>query len=251
MKKCLPVVLLGLVAALALSLAAPPEKTKTIILQQGLDGYQGVEDTSISDAYRPEKGKIASNLSFGGGTELAVYERGSTSENARALIRFDLSGIKGKIVGAELVLTKSAQSPNGDNFLNETILLYRISTANQGWKAGTKDRSPQAGAAVWNLKADPATPWAGEAGLAAAGVDYVEQPVASAQTGTELSAPVVFSFDEVDFLNEWAQKPGLNAGFLLKEEDSFVNGKDRFYSSDCAGDLQSFRPKLILTVVPL
>ena len=250
MKNRLPVFLLAIVSSLSLTFAAPLEQTATITLQQGLDGYQGVEDTWICDAYRPERGKIDSNLSFGGTPELAIFERGPASDNARTLIRFDLSGIKGKIVGAELVLTKSAQSPNGDNFLDQSIFLYRVSDANKDWEAGNKNHSQLNGAAVWNLKADPSTPWAGEAGLASTGVDYVEQAIALAQTGTELNAPVVFSFEEVDFLNEWAQKPELNAGFLLKQVNHFQGGKDRFYSSNCAMDLQSYRPKLILTVSP-
>lgn len=249
MMKSLLFTTVGFLAGTVLCLGAPADQTKIVVLQQGLDGYSGVEDTYLSDLYRPERGKLTTNLSFGGSKELAVYERGPVGEDARGLIRFDLSGIKGKIVGAELVLTKTAQSANGEKFFNETVLVHRVASANRDWQAGAKDRSPLEGVAVWNGKADSTTAWAGEAGLSEAGIDYVEQPVAAGETGTEIGMPISLLFTDADFLNEWVKHPERNAGFLLKENDSFVNGGDRFYSSDCAEENQALRPKLILSVV--
>jgi len=236
---------------LVLIASASAQTPATVTLQQGVNGYEGVQDTWISDFYRPEKQEqLPGNLSFGITKELSVFERGPVGENARALIRFDLSGIKGKIVGAELVLTKSGQSPNGEQFFNQTVAVYPIADANKDWQPGNKSRQPEEGAAVWNQKADRSTSWAGAPGLSSAGVDYQENVLASNQTGIELKVPVVFPISDLTQLNEWATHPERNAGFLIKEINPLKNGCDRFYSSEAEGEQEAFRPKLILKVVP-
>lgn len=239
--------LLVVLSATAL-FAMTPGIPVTVVLQNGLDGYDGTEDTWISDFFRPERGNTKSNLSFGSHAELCVAERGPVGENTRALIRFDLSRVRGKIVGAELVLTKSAQSPNGEGFYNQTINLFRVSSANRDWQAGTSSHKPEADVAVWNFRADPSVPWGGEAGLSTEGVDYESVELSSAITGVDLKTPVTWVFADAAFLNDWAAHPEQNAGFLLKEVNPLKNGGDRFYSADAKE--AEFRPKLILQIEP-
>lgn len=220
---------------------------QTITLQQGVNNYTGAADSSISNWYRPPQ--YTTNLSFGGNGEIWVFERSAGGgENARSLIRFDLSGITGTIIAAQLVLTKSYQSANGSSYYNENIAVYRVADANKDWLPGTASYAQQNGAAVWNQKSDPSTPWAGSAGLSSSGTDYVATALATATTGVTVNVPITWTFNDVSFLNDWKANPANNAGFFLKEINPVINGGNRFYSSNNSN--VSYRPKLVLTVIP-
>lgn len=235
---------------LLITVSAFAQTPITVTLQQGVDAYEGVQDTWVSDFYRPERNQsVPFSLSFGAARELGAFERGPVGENARTLIRFDLSGVKGKIIGAELVLTKSAQSPNGDAYSNQTVAVYPITEANKDWQAGKHKRQMEDGAAFWNQKPHPVTPWAGAPGLASVGVDYTDNAMAIIPIGVELNVPIVFPLGDLAVLNGWAAHPECNAGFLIKEINSLKNGCNRFHSSEAVGDKEPFRPKLILKVV--
>ena len=185
----------------------------TVALQQGVGGYHGAEDTYLSSYYRPPQNP--KDLSFGGAPELAVFDRtGGGGEHTRSLLRFDLSRVRGRIVGAQLVLTKSRRSPNGEKYFNQTIALHRVADA--GWQAGSSNLGYEEDVATWGNRSEPRTPWAGQPGLMEPGVDYVAAPLATAQTGVELNSAVTLTLNDASFLNEWAADPVRNAGFLLR-----------------------------------
>lgn len=216
-------------------------------LQQGRNGYAGVADTTLNNYYRPEHSP--NNLSFGGGS-LGVYDR-SPYEQARTLIRFDMTPVQGIITDARLVLTKQNQSPNGPKFYNETIALHRVADANKDWQPGTAYRAQQNGAAVWNYKADQLSPgtrtsWAGSAGMSTPDIDYAAAALAITNTGDTADAPITWTLKDVSMLNDWVANPGNNAGFFLREINPIVNGHNSFYSSEDKN--QEYRPKLVLAV---
>jgi|GEM_PF-1559128 len=241
------ILLLCAFAATRSGSAGESPRLVTVALQQGVGGYHGVEDTYLSSYYRPPQ--TPKEQSFGGVPTLAVHDRGETS-NYRALIRFDLSDIRGRIVGAALVLTKSGRSPNGDKYFNQTISLNRIADANAGWQPGSSGYGYEEDVATWAHRCEPRAPWAGKPGLMEPGVDYVAEPLATAPTGVELNSPITLPFNDASFLNEWAANPDHNAGFLLQEikplSEIIRQGGDTFSSSEA--EKIEYRPKLILQV---
>ena len=239
------ILLLCAFAATRSGSAGEAPRLVTVALQQGVGGYHGAEDTYLSSYYRPPQNP--KDLSFGGAPELAVFDRtGGGGEHTRSLLRFDLSRVRGRIVGAQLVLTKSRRSPNGEKYFNQTIALHRVADADAGWQAGSSNHGYEEDVATWGNRSEPRTPWAGQPGLMEPGVDYVAAPLATAQTGVELNSAVTLTLNDASFLNEWAADPVRNAGFLLRETTPLINGGDSFFSSNAEkGD---YRPKLILQV---
>lgn len=234
---------LGVTCISTANAATGSNATVTVALQQGVNGYEGTEDTWLSNMFRPPK--YPTNRSFGGAKELTVCEKApGAGQNARALIRFDLSKVRGTIVGAQLVLTKAAQSKNNPV---ETIAVYRVTDANKDWQAGTASNADEVEVAVWSKKSEPLLTWAGGEGLVE-GADYFPGAVAETQTGDAVNAPVTWTFTDVKFLNDWVAHPDQNAGFLLKESAESENGDNRFFSADA--DHPENRPKLVLTVIP-
>ncbi|MCX7429552.1 MAG: hypothetical protein NTY17_00830 [Planctomycetia bacterium] len=88
--------LLALSAATRLGVAAEPARLVTVTLQQGVGGYTGAEDTFLSSWYRPPQSP--KEQSFGGCPELKIFDRTGT-EHTRALFRFDVTRVSGRIVG--------------------------------------------------------------------------------------------------------------------------------------------------------
>ena len=222
-------------------------QSATVTLQEGLNGYDGTEDTRFCELACPPREK--NNRSFGASQVLEIAEAPGNSltqgRARRTLIRFDLSSVRGKITGAQLVLTNQNESgERGPS--NETIALYRVSDANRQWQAGSAESEAEAEAAVWNCKADPSVPWAGTPGLSSPGVDYDDNPLAITKSGTEKNAPVVWTFRDATFLNDWAANPSHNAGFMLQELEADGRGADRFHSSESC--YREHRPKLVLKV---
>jgi len=244
--------LVALVLAPFLALAAPvpaPSAGRsappvTVTLQQGVNGYEGTEDTMLSNMFRPPK--YPTNRSFGSSKEFTVCEKTPAAvQNTRVLIRFDLSKVRGTIVGAQLVLKKAAQNKKNPV---EAIAVYRVADANKDWQAGTVNNADENEVAVWSNKSEPSIPWAGGPGLVA-GADYDPTPLAEVETGENLNVPITWTFTEVAFLNDWAAHPSHNAGFLLQESAQSDDGDNRFFSADA--DQTDDRPKLVLTVIPL
>ena len=242
---CGLILLLGLFAATSSGVAAESPRLVSVTLQQGADGYSGAEDTWLSSWYRPPQ--FPKELSFGGATSLAVHDRtGGGGLDNRALLRFDLSRVRGRIVDAQLVLTKASRSLNGEKYFNQTIALYRVADANADWQAGSSNYRHEEDVATWANCSEPRAPWAGKPGLMQPGVDYVAEPLATAQTGVKLNSPVTLTLTDASFLNEWAADPDRNAGFLLREIKPIVSGGDWFFSSEA--EKIDYRPKLILQV---
>lgn len=241
---CVLLLLLAQFAGTRAGVAAEEPRLVTVTLQQGVDGYFGAEDTWLSSWYRPPQ--YPKDLSFGGAASLAVHDRtGSGGMHCRALLRFDLNRVRGRIVGAQLVLTKAGRSPNGEKYFNQTLALHRIADANAGWQAGSSNHGYEEDVATWANRSEPRTPWAGKPGLMEPGVDYVAEPLATAQTGVELNSAVTFTLNDAAFLNDWVADPDRNAGFLLREINPIVAGGDSFFSSEAG---KEYRPKLILQV---
>lgn len=232
------------VLASAWSGAAP------VVLQDGLSGYAGTDDTFLFQNYTGLTTGGLANLNVGGW----VGGAGSTAE--RTLIRFDLSSLAGQtITSASLTLTSTGQIVDHD--WSDTLTVYRVSDANKAWVGGTGYANPPGsnGTATWgNLSENDvpasAVPWAGSAGLMAAGTDYVATPLATAAISSTdaIGTQYTLTFADAAFLNVWASNPSNNAGFLLVLPGGELSRMQEVSFASAQADTGSIRPELSLTV---
>ncbi|MGC8828095.1 MAG: DNRLRE domain-containing protein, partial [Anaerolineae bacterium] len=151
----------------------------TIVLQRGLDGYQGVQDTS-PDAWNPNQVH---------GTEDALWLR---ADNAlRMLVAFDLSGIPphAVILQATLSVWPTYRYPSQ----SMTITVHRVLTA---WEEAQ---------ATWNT-ARAGIPWQTPGG------DFDPTPI-TLQTASNINTWL--NFDVTSLVAEWVRNPAGNFGVML------------------------------------
>lgn len=232
------------VLASAWSGAAP------VVLQQGLNGYAGTDDTFLFQNYAGLTTGGTGNINAGGW----VGGAGTTAE--RGLIRFDLSSLAGQtITSASLTLTSTGQIV--DHAWSDTLTLYRVSDANKAWVGGTEYANAPGsnGYATWaNLNENDvpgsAVAWAGSAGLMTAGTDYIATPLATAaiSSADAIGTQYTLTFADAAFLNDWATNPSNNAGFLLVLPGGEVARMQEVSFASAQADTASARPQLSVVV---
>lgn len=204
-----------------------------------VDGYGGdawtAKDALMSETWADRNGGGHPNAQF--------------AANQRFLLQFDLSAIPSgaACVSARLYLYHS-YAPEGGGVV--TVNAYAIAAGNAGWEAGTKNiQVAGAGECCWNAFAADgaggvATPWAGSAGLGAAGTDYETPALGSfafdggAASGTEFVCPlnparVAGWFGAVNSNYGMVLWPASNSGHVATAE----NGN------------ASYRPRLVVEYV--
>lgn len=191
-------------------LAAPPRASAdTIVFRQGVANavtaaYAGADDTCVASA------SPTHNFGGGFGADKVAY----AGAGLKALLRFDLSAFAGgysAIDGIDLSLDINFTSGGG------TLSVHAVTQANAAWVEGSGAGAEVAGAASWNSRAHPATPWAGSAGLSAAAIDYDPVPLASAPAGL---GRVTFHFTGTPaqlkaLVDQWSGPQAQNAGLLV------------------------------------
>lgn len=179
----------------------------TVVLQDGLDGYNGVEDTMVRAS--------SADTNYGDHEEIRTVMSGGSVDRA-SLIRFDLSGIPTGSTVSNAVLQIYLQNKSGDGN-------FHIGTMNVDWAEMQ---------ATWNERLS-GTSWPGGTAI----------PNAS-EFGTvpQGSTNAWVSFTVTSAVQNWVDSSP-NYGFLIWP-DSTVD--DRFWSSDYVTDT-SLRPKLTIT----
>ncbi|HNT37473.1 MAG TPA: hypothetical protein PKH07_20935, partial [bacterium] len=128
---------------------------KTLTFQQGLNGYDGVQDTFL---YAPDS---VANVNYGNHPTVATGIN-RWGENLVTLIRFDLSDLpaEAKVLRASLFLFDTSKEWPNDQISVSACL---VAPANAGWIAGHNEgvRIPQQGTSCWNWMAYNTRPWAG------------------------------------------------------------------------------------------
>lgn len=226
-----------------MALAASPT---TITLQNGVDGYTGASDAQIGNSG-------SADFNFGGSTGFDAYQFSYFHDFA--LIRFDLSSLKGKaatVTSAELLLTQAPTSVNGGRFPFE---LHAISAANAGWVQGTSKGAVETdGAATYNNKAsfgpgsESNVPWAGGEGLGD-GTNGGYDPAVLGKGMYDYSKgnQVIRIPLEAGAVQKWID--GDNAGMILIVPNTGNSDKEAsFFSSEDA--TAANRPALVITYTP-
>jgi len=213
-----------------------------IVLQDGLDGYQGTHDCLL---YAPSS---VADINYGihPGLSAGMNRWG---EYQVAIVRFDLAELPADLTVESAHLELYADSDIYP-FRDITVQATAIAPANAGWIEGENDgtRTPVPGTPCWNWLAYGARKWAGDAGLRRSGVDF--DPALTAQATVPAKAQAWVSLElPPNVVQRWLDDPGTNAGLRIcpAEPDLEKGDAVSFAASEYDRD-HALRPRLILTV---
>jgi hypothetical protein len=183
----------------------------SLVLQAGLDGYQGAADTYLSSWMSGENYGLVTSLkcrSDDAFTSLLQFDLGRLPDNARISEAF-----------LELYTTGAGRQPID-------VQVYEVI---RPWAEG---------AATWQ-KATNSTYW-GAPGCNSLATDRAVEPVASQEVGAERTW---YTFDVTTLLEKWHARPATNHGLVVKGQGDVATAY-RFASSEHWS--QHWRPKLTI-----
>ena len=211
------------------------ESGRIFVFEQGVDGYEGFEDTSI----------FSENENAGGGIDGLFSGTIRTSPfHRRALLRVDLSALPPASV-VESVTLELVVERSGGFFGDFDIGLYRVL---EDWAAGSATSPDTEGGAGGPVSIGDAT-WVSnfhEISLwENPGSDFVEEASAFAAAGVE-GEIAVWSGDGLrDDVQRWVDDPTSNYGWVaISAIEGELQRVKRFYSSEAAEN----RPRLTVVL---
>jgi len=206
----------------------------TVVFEQGLDGYEGIADTSIFSEL-PDNGGGGTDGIFSG-TTLQLGDR-------RALIRVDLSEIPpgSTVVAAQLEL---AVSMSGGNFGDIAYSLHRVT---RGWGAGTEvgpveggfGAPADTGSATWDAARHGVELWD------LMGGDYLPTPSATGVAGPVGTVASWSGPGLVADVQAWVDDPSANFGWILV---SGIEGEQQRVKKFHSSEAEAERPRLTVVI---
>ena len=242
----------------ALSFCAPGARAETLVLQNGLNEYDGTEDNTLKGTYGGAK-----DMNFGNDTINQVVPLYYAPENA--ILKFKgldvLQGQYASIDSATLTLTQYYWSawPTERPAIGFTVDVLQISPANTGWVEGNGNDAqtpPQANppGSTWNNLAHDAvtpTPWAGGPALADPGgtVGTIGTFALTPQSGWYEYNVALDTSAIVSWIEGGADNPGM---ILIPTEgtDDQIDDPWPFVSRNFQGADTTRRPKLTIEYTP-
>lgn len=234
----------SIVALVLLSTSTSILLAKEIIFQNGLNYYNGTQDTWIDGS-----GAIRKDYNYGGSETLEAIGMPHSGTKKNPLIRFD------DIIGDD-----ENQIPEHAQINSARFELYQYETTwTSGsrsinlqkmlvpWTAGTSDGAIEEGVVTYNYRVHSDTdpvPWGGTGkdGPARSGVDYTSAGVSYALTEKTYQDIDWKGFDISNLFSEWvAGEP--NYGMLISCNTGYMGASYR--SSEYSED-PSLRPRLIV-----
>jgi len=212
-----------------------------VVLQDGLDGYDGTDDCLL---YAPS---VVADVNYGIAPGLSTGLN-RWGERQVTIIRFDLA----ELPTAQVTAARLELHADSDTYPYRDIVVAAapIAPANAGWRQGSNDgeRVPVAGTPCWNWLAQGQRKWAGSPGLDTAGTDYLTEPVAQATVPAKAQAPVAFELSPT-LVQHWLDDPATNAGLRLYPlGGSLAKGDIAAFTASESGPDTASRPKLVLTL---
>jgi chitodextrinase len=211
---------------------------QTVVLRQGLNGYNGGEDNVMIDTRGPEN--------LGGVSSFWVGRHGS-GDIYRSLIRFDLSAIPANATIVEAKL--EAFSWERDNSTPVVVGAYRVT---KHWVEGSRTfPSQQVGSSCWNAARLGELNWSQPGVSAASDGAQNDDPnfdryATPEDTETLTSNNTWYEWDVTNAAIEWVQGDWSNEGLVLIAHTEDVTNRRRFYSSEATTD-PTRRPTLTIT----
>jgi len=209
----------------------------TIVLQQGVDSYAGMEDTYLQS--------YNSTYNFGATTTFrAGYYKDSRfgyDYYIRSLQRWNVTGLAGLDITS--VVLSLVNSDNTNTTQSGTLQVHSILPANTGWVQGTKNINV-AGTdePCWDYCKYATQAWAGSAGCGTSGTDYAATPIGSGNWIDGTPDWIDISLD-VPTVVGWIT--GANNGIVLRAATEWSEG---YYVQGRSADdsTTSLRPKLTI-----
>ncbi len=221
---------------------------QTFIFQDGLDGFEGVEDTSI---FSESNGGVwnaggATNGIFSG--TIRQLDFFGNFQNRRALLRVDLSAIPAgatvRQAGLRLVIQASG--------IGTAVQDYALHALEKPWGEGVVDAgsdggrggAPGEGDATWMANRHNVSQWAGPGG------DFAAEASATASAAGPDSEVRWSSPGMAADVQGWIDDPAANHGWIIIGALEGVETRrvKKFYSSEAA-DL-AVRPMLTVVIGP-
>lgn len=241
-----------LVALLSLFLMLPCAQSTEVVFQNGLNGYNDAEDTTLHGAVpKLQTANFGADPVFG----VAGVKHGGFAQ--LGLIRFNnITGIgldkiptKKHITKATLELYK-VDEPKDTGLYGKTPEAHREIRAFKmltDWKAGTAMKSEELGASCFHYRfynAEAPTFW-GEGNQIEEGpvrnIDFQFLPRAAAPLEPN-SGSIWMSWDVTAIAQEWIDDPTTNHGLFLNALGYYVGA---FFAS-CEHDAPEHRPRLVI-----
>jgi hypothetical protein len=195
--------------------AAAASAMGELVLQKGLNSYNGVVDSFLSWP--------ASYSNYGGMERMGVTGFGPGMYQ-RGIIKFDLSGV-----------------PSGASILSAKLHLYSYDPLGVAGSDGAYGAYPLTRDWTYNQ-----TTWL----LAKTGVDWTTAggefaPDPDGTSPKQATALVWYPFDVTSRVQAWLAGTATNHGWIIKCTNEDLDNQDRFYQSETAN--AALRPKLVLS----
>ena len=234
------------------SAMASPAGVQTAVLQQGLNGYSGVEDAWVSSNDWDNPPQYSENY---GQNEILSLERDGGDN---PLLRFDLSSIpaNSEIIAATLELYNTTPACNISHCAAPPVRRIKLYRVLKDWDEGNQVDSPIDAAGKHGVTGDNAfdyypgegtdIPW-GARGMEA-GVDYA----AAETSAADVADPGWYAWDVTALVRAWVRGDQPNYGLVLRDASGWSQENTdwrHFWSSQYGGD-PSLRPKLTITYNP-
>ena len=214
----------------------PPE---TLVLENGVGGYQGTRDTTI---YQEN-----TNTNGGGQHIFSGRTAGNQSTLARrALIAFNLSSIPpgSTVLEASLQLTVSkTQAGSQQHALRRLTADWGEGDRDAGAEEG-RGVAPAQGDATWASNFHSISLWS------TAGGDFLTTTSTNATVGAVESATVWMSAATKADVQAWVDNPAKNYGWILLGNEGAALTAKRFYSSEHPTAAPGQRPRLTISYEP-
>lgn len=221
-----------------------PAAVQTVVLQRGLNGYNGVADTWISPS--------ENTLNYGQNGTLILNRNGRDNP----LLRFALSGIPNTSAVLSATLTLYNTSPSslggGDEFARR-IELFQVLT---DWDEGNQIASPIDASGKHGATGDRAFDYftgegadvAWDAPGMTAGVDYAAAPEGYADVVDE----GFYSWDVTALVRAWVRNEQPNYGLVLRDATGYEDDHNdmRVFVSSQDPQTPGRRPKLTVVFNP-
>ena len=229
----------------ALSFCAPGARAETLVLQNGLNEYDGTEDNTLKGTYGGAK-----DMNYG--NDGAVEVVGLYYAPEYIILKFkDLDVLQGQyasIDSATLTMTQYYwdEWPRPRPTTGFSMDVLQISAANTDWIEGIGGKPANPDESTWNNLAHPATPWAGGPALADPGgtVGTIGTFAVTTQTGF-----VEYNVDlDTSAIVSWIEGGANNPGMLIKptsDTSDLIDDPWTIVSRNYLGD-DTRRPKLTI-----
>ena len=224
-------------AVISVILDAEDTNPVQLVFEQGIEGFEGFEDTSIFEEF-PENA--------GGGIDGIFAGTIRTGFVRRALVRVDLGDIPPGSVVTDATLEMTVER-SGENFgafdlgLHPVLREWTEGDVTAPGSEGGVGSPANSGDPTWNSAAHNGTPWDNIGG------DFAETPSATASAGQFLSIVEWGGEGLIADIQRWIDDPASNFGWMIV---SSIEDQNQRVKKLVSSEGTTARPRLTVEITP-